>query len=388
MNKTFKKGLIGAACIALGYTFKRGIKLLFDALDARAQMKRTERAKKDADKQAEEQKKTEELDPECKIKNQALIDKQKVFELYGLLDRKEPVCEDLTNSRVEETRGSQPLIGRLIVSGDLCVVASQPGVGKSLFTTQVAIEVARGMASQLFTFDMGHQPPQRVMYFDKESADEDRYDRYGRLGHINNLEYYPKARFDTVYQFLLTLYRKIERGNLWEKDLTIIIDTLNAMFLYRSNSDQVKLFDALLNLRDKFAEKGSRLTVIIVHHTVKEPKRDIDLSDVGGRADLMQMVTKGITLCETGKKDTLLVKVIKSKSQSVKSFLVKKVDAPYVHYEAVDNNGSNTTKNVGRPSEYEEIWKLHQQGKDKHEIAKILGINVRTVKNNLQKQHV
>lgn len=116
MNNTLKKGLIGAGCLALGYTIKRGIKLLFDALDARAQMKRTEQAKKDADKQAEEQKKTEELDPECKIKNQALIDKQKVFELYGLLDRKEPVCEDLTNSRVEETRGSQPLIGRLTES--------------------------------------------------------------------------------------------------------------------------------------------------------------------------------------------------------------------------------------------------------------------------------
>lgn len=385
MNKTLKKGLIGAACIALGYTFKRGIKLLFDALDARAQMKRAERAKKEADKQAEEQNKNEELDPEIQLKKQAEIDKQEVFKMYGLLDRKEPQREDLNNDRINTTGGHQPLVGPLINRGDLCIVASVPGIGKSLFATQIAIEVAKGIPSQLFSTDMGHQPPQRVLYFDKESADEDRYDRYGQLGYINNLDYYPKARFDTVYQFLRFLYNKIESNNLWANDLTIFLDTLNAMFLQKSYSDHVKLFDALLKLCDLFAEKGSRLTVVIVHHTVKDPKHDIDLSDVGGKADLMQMVTKGIALCETGQAGTLLVKVIKSNSKSIKSLTVKRVNTPYVHYESIHNNGSNTTKNVGRPNNFDDVVNLYQQGKSKREIALILGKDERTVRNHLKK---
>ena len=58
-----------------------------------------------------------------------------------------------------------PLVGSLITKGDLCLVVSNPGVGKSNLAFQMADDIAEGRESKLFHLPEGHQPSQKVHYF-------------------------------------------------------------------------------------------------------------------------------------------------------------------------------------------------------------------------------
>ncbi len=83
----------------------------------------------------------------------------------------------------KEISASEELFGPFWLSGELAVLFSSAGVGKSLLATQIAESLARGV--RLFPFDASPapaQPPQRVLYLDFELTREQLLIRYSAVG--------------------------------------------------------------------------------------------------------------------------------------------------------------------------------------------------------------
>jgi hypothetical protein len=254
-------------------------------------VKTSSEIRREASEQAQRQ--AEQEDPESKLKQNDKEVKKVVFENLGLDN-----IEDLQGERVYPSdpatkRKRSPLVGSLVSKGDLCVLVSNPGVGKSALAYYMADCIADGKETLLFPTSEGHQPPQKVHYFDFEMDSDDMRERYpqGLSGNLNRIPVSMPRR--TVYYLLNDIVEIV--GEI-TSDATLFIDNVAAA---TNEKDAKTLLVGLKKIQAMFVERGFRLTVIIVVHTTKEAKNEPDLDDVAGAADLTRFAKTVIFLTPT-----------------------------------------------------------------------------------------
>lgn len=188
-----------------------------------------------------------------------------------------------------------PLVGDLVSRGDLGLLVSKPGVGKSILAFQIADDIAEGRGSKLFHTPQGHQPPQIVYYMDAEMNSDDIGERYPN-GLSANLIRVPINRpRRNVYYLLKDITEILSLENI-TSDKSLVIDNIAAAAF---GIDVKTLLAGLKSIQAMFEKNGSRLTVIVVVHTTKETKNRPELEDVAGSADLTRLTTKVLFLNPT-----------------------------------------------------------------------------------------
>ena len=347
--------------------------------------------------QEEKRKHAENQDPENVQKRQDLEVKQEVFRNYQLYDVSTPGYEQIVNDRVRLASGSQPLVGRLVRQGELCVLVSSTGNGKSLLVAQMSIAVASGKA--MFSTDPEHQEPQIVKYFDAELTDDDRKDRYGKTDEINNnLQYYPRQSFRTVYYLLEKIYKEL-LSHGFNKNTMLVLDNIMTMVPKMTSEELWHLFQAMTKIQDMFKQNGAALTVIIVNHTVKNPKKNTDSDDIAGNANISRRATRTIFIGDTDNKDIKVIYVDKNRGNDTGKHYVKIEVKPYVHFEEISDaekaalSGkeakSPSKKGKGNPGlPYEIVQKMRElkaQGYDIPGICKEVNKSYPTVQRYWEK---
>lgn len=406
-NRNFYKrnetAIIGVGCTLLGGLASYGVSWLKGRI-ANKRFEEREKLKwelrKDfVNEQEAKRKQDASKDPEYSQKRMDLEVKQEVFKSYQLDDLSTSEAEPLVNDRVREAIGSQPLFGNMIRLGERCVLVSSTGNGKSLLATQIALEVASGKASSLFRIDMGHQVPQRVKYFDAELLDDDRKDRYGDLKEddVKNLDYYPDQSFRTVYYLLKKIYNELSYYGFYRNTM-IVLDNIKALVPQATSTDVWYLFQALKKLQEFINSCGGCLTIIIVNHTVKNPKKNTDSDDISGAAYYSQFATRTIFIADTDVEGIKAFYVDKNRGKNSGRHYIKIVEKPYVHFEEIsekeesaltgNTSGSTAKGKRGRPVTItddivHQMKEMQAEGATQKAVAKHFHISEKTVSEKL-----
>lgn len=272
----------------------------------------------ESQQQAEAQRKAEKEDAELRLKQKDKEVKRFVFEKLGLDIVETPQGERVYPTDPTTERKRLPLVGSLVARGDICLLVSNPGVGKSAMAFQMADEIAEGRESKLFHTPEGHQLPQQVFYWDAELDVDDMTERYPN-GLSQNLRRFSNLYYRNGFYLLKHI---IEELLLMTSDTTLFLDNWRALC---SNSDANIFLAALRRLQAMFVERESRLTIVIVVHTTKEAKDEPDLEDVAGTADLTRFTKTVLILNPT--EDDRIVRLHDAKRRTKKNrdsfFMVK-----------------------------------------------------------------
>lgn len=348
------------------YKSKRAADAKFEDSKADSQIKvikaRAETAK-EAAKQAQLQ--AEQEDPELKLKKQDKEVKFYVFNKLGLDQTNTPAGEPVYARRSEEKGYSRPrLVGKLVSKGDICVLVSEPGAGKSVLAFQMADDIAEGRESKLFHMPEGHQPPQPVYYWDAEMDSDDMRERYPE-GLSDNLVRFSHCNYRDGFHLLKHIYDTVSPLS---SDATIVLDNWKALC---ARIDAFYFFTGLRNLQAQFEQRNTRLTVILVIHTTKEAikKCEVDLGDVAGAAQITQAAKNVLFVNPTGFEGC--VELHDAKHRTTKKKKENRVvlrggegNDENLHFEALENvmdgeeiqkltkdldDGSDTPKKPGRP---------------------------------------
>lgn len=203
----------------------------------------------------------------------------------------ERVCSSDRATRKERL----PLVGTLLSRGDLCLLVSNPGIGKSALAYDMANSIAEGRESKLFHTPEGHQPPQVVYYMDAEMNLDDMGERYPQGLSFNFIRIPIHTPRPDVYYLLKDIVEIVGVKDI-TSDKTIVIDNIAAVAF---GMNAKTLLVGLKSIQGMFEKQGFRLTVIVVVHTTKEAKDRPELEDVAGSADLTRLTTKVLFLNPT-----------------------------------------------------------------------------------------
>lgn len=259
-----------------------GLTIYYAKQDYHYKKEEEDRKKKreEADRYREEDKiRAEQEDPELKQKQQDKEVKAYVFQKLGLDNMDVPEGEHVYANGNAYYR--LPLVGNIVAMGDLCVLVSQPGVGKSILAFQMGDDIAGGKVSKLFPAPSESPTPQLVFYWDAEMDSDDMKERYPQ-GLSGNLIRFSQCNYRNGFHLLKHIYDEVSP---YGTDVTAIFDNWKALC---PRIDAYYFMTGLRRLQAQFEEKGAHLTIIIVIHTTKEAckKYEVDLGDVAGAAEI------------------------------------------------------------------------------------------------------
>ena len=329
---------------------------------------------------AKEQSQAEKEDPELKLKKQDKEIKAYVFEKLGLNETEPPKSEPVCAYKAEGKRYSRPsLVGPLVSKGDLCVVVSQPGVGKSILASQMGDDIARGKASLLIPNSEVRQDPQPVFYWDAEMDSDDMKERYPE-GLSGSFIRFSHCNYRDGFHLLKHIYDVV--SSLFT-DATIILDNWKAL---SARIEAYYFLTGLKKLQSLFEEKGARLTIIIVIHTTKEAckKYDVDLGDVAGAAEITRYA-KTVLFVNPVIDSLGIVELHDAKRRRAKknpdSFLVLKGGegtTENIHFEAISMDDFNKIVNDSKPDD-RDIARRLDDGESAEDIAKEYNVKPKTI---------
>ena len=200
--------------------------------------------------------------PKLQKKNVTHVTKEEVEngEDENILPEDKTINE-MRNNRSFENYDDGQLIGKFIYTGDKVIIFSETGVGKTVFTLGIALDIAHGRVSKVAPNDDGVHSPQTVLYYDGEN-DSDDYDKiFGT---------YP---IDTDYIHILEGFY-FENPKAWLKDVrdklketegnvTVFLDNISSLTSSFSGDLIRKFFLKELNKIQKEFSPRRHATYII-----------------------------------------------------------------------------------------------------------------------------
>lgn len=381
-----------------------GIDHLFYCLRQNYRSKKAEeerkRRKAEEDAAQEKAQRQAEVDPVERLNQKDKDVKNYVFRTLGL-DSEEALLKERVYPSDRTSRSKRlPLVGYLLYRGDLALLVSNPGVGKSAMGYDMADSIAKGMESKLFHEPQGHQSPQTVYYFDAEMNSDDMGERYPQGLSENFVRIPVKTPRRNVYYLLKDIIEIIGLDDI-TSDKTLVIDNIAAAAF---KMDAKVLLAGLKSIQAMFEKEGYRLTAIVVVHTTKEAKDRPELEDVAGSADLTRLTTKVLFLNPTEHEG--IVRINDGKHRANKknkdSILVIKGGVgtdENLHFEAAENVmgeeeiqklmdglADDEPKKIGRPQslsneQVEKVIELLGEGVSTKCIAEKFGVTEGTIRN-------
>lgn len=343
------------------------------------------------------------IDEEKSAKERDKEVKKHICEILGLFNPAQPQPTSLNSKREDgsDIYKPLPLVGTLFKRGDRAVVVSPPGVGKSIFCWQTGIAISEGRCVEYLPQCSDHAAPQKVYIYDGELDDDDVKQRYGRRKYSDNLVRYPASKFRTVFYLLKHIF---DITVDLDGDATFVLDNLLALMPTMTTEETRIFLDGLDSIQRKALEKGHRITIIIVTHTVKDVNGIPRLKDVAGSAHISRFAKSELSLATLPGKDNQVALVTNKKRYSNKkdAIIMESQDTDYLHFEFVkkvsnseidnlfkcweqgdDSADEGTGSDVENDDLTQRMQELRDQNLSDREIGKRTGVSAPTVRNKI-----
>lgn len=187
---------------------------------------------------------------------------------------KSVTLSDIDLSKFDGHYDDDQLIGKLISVGDTVVIYGDSGVGKSTFTYQLALSIARGESCSVIpeqyktTKDILQQ---QVLYYDFEHKEKDLYRIFGDedLSECNrfNLVFPPEIK--DLKGWIIDVKDRLTTEI--KNDVVVFLDNITCINP-NADTNTVKDFirEQLGSVQKEGEARGQRITFIIVFHTNKK----------------------------------------------------------------------------------------------------------------------
>lgn len=260
-----------------------------------------------------------------------------------------------------EDGGVAEIMGDWIHEGDVAIVFAPTGVGKSIFSMQLAMDLAEGVPTKAFPVSA---PPkqQHVLYVDFEMMPKEQKQRYGtRLKHLKEQSlgehmltwhYYGKrvakeAFFNRIAEHVQTIE---------ERNITIVIDNLDKLIAQWGADAPGYVVDTMFILTANAARMlDKNVTAIIVGHARKQTRKqkanDIDEDDLFGSSHQRNAgkVLIAIDPSEEKAKGYTWLRLLKNrngKKYSVRAKRITDEEPGNFHFEYLDENTLHVEEEV------------------------------------------
>lgn len=281
--------------------------------------------------------------------------------LGALIPKDQSINEVRDESSLENYDDGQ-LIGKLIYLGDMVIMFSQFGVGKTVVTMNMAIDIAKGQTTKLIPCEKAPEP-QTVFYYDGENDSDDYKKIFGtRQIECSNLHLIRNFFFKDYNEWLADVRNRLKDTT---GDVTVILDNISCIMSTFSADTTRQLFNLhFKKIQNK--EKSRHITFIVIAHANKQ-------QDLMGSNNQFNFATSVLKLNPHGDK-FINLEVIKDRKYGYmkgKSFLVeKKQDEDgfmYDEYVKVTDFISEVKKNTSKadnipPETIREIKEFYQKG--------------------------
>lgn len=243
------------------------------------------------------------------------------------------VCSETS----DDTKSSE-LSGELLDKGDSLVIYSSPKEGKSTLAMGMCIDIASGNKTKLLPDSdvQSKQKPTRVIYYDSESSEKDLQKRYGKAGYD-----YPDKLSIVCRTFASAdmLFDDIDkRVKNCDSDVVVCLDNL-ANIIHKDTPTEIsKIFQRQRQLKNEVGAKGFSVTFITITHSQKTTPGKPN-ENIKGSSQLLNLSTSCIELLpsDIGQEYKIIkVQMNRYRANGGKSWTVKRVEAPYPHFEYYD----------------------------------------------------
>lgn len=244
---------------------------------------------------------------------------------------------EICSETSDDTKSSE-LSGELLDKSDSLVIYSSPKEGKSTLTMGMCVDIASGNKTKLLPeSEVQSKPkPTRVIYYDSESSEKDLRNRYAKAGYN-----YPDKLSIVSGTFASAdlLFDDIDkRVGEHCSDVVVCLDNLANIIPKDTPAEIKKIFARQKKLKNKAETNGVSVTFIIITHSQKTAPGKFN-ENIKGPSQLLGLSTKCIELLpsDLGQEyKTIKVQMSRYRANGGKSWTVKRVEAPYPHFEYYD----------------------------------------------------
>ena len=219
-----------------------------------------------------------------------------------------------------------------ITVGDLACVYSVPGMGKSILVNQILIGAASGSETGLGCFEADYATPMYALLYDAEQTTEDIQVRYGNDGLYSlNIDRVEDCNFDDDP----TLLVKDIKRKVWAKKVNsvVCIDNTSKMFPTIKAKMVTKAVRELEALQAEAKAEGFNLTILLVTHSIKDPRKRKDVSNMSGSANWSRFAKTVISLSPTESDNLKVMKIEKNRrGKQGEEFVLRREQNPYLHF--------------------------------------------------------
>ena len=293
----------------------------------------------------------------------------------------------------------QKLFSEFWYESELCILFADTNLGKSILAVQIARSISEGISIEGFTLEAEKQT---VLYFDFELSEKQFEARYSDnfTDHFSFDKNFLRAEINPDQdEFIQTmsfedyLIQSLE-SEINERGIKIII--IDNITYLKNDTEKAKnalpLMKQLKRLKDKYS-----LSILILAHT---PKRDfskpLNKNDLQGSKMLINFCDSAFAIGESCKDSALrYLKQIKSRNTECiydsENVCLCRIEKPsnFLKFEFLEYVSEKEHLRLITDQDIEqrdaEILKLHNEGKAKREIARLLNISDGTVRNRLRK---
>ncbi len=288
----------------------------------------------------------------------------------------------------------QKLFGNFWKKGEVAVLFSGTGLGKSILSVQIADSISRGEPILGLELEAEKQP---VLYFDLEVSDIQFYERNSNSSGIPYKfdDNFKRAVFnrdhnDTDdFQFHTSIMKNMEEIVIKTKAKAAIIDNLTYF-----NGDIEKAKEASKFIKDIiFLSKKYGLSILCVSHTPKrDESRPIDINDLSGSKMISNLVDSVFAIGASQKDSSLrYIKHIKCRSSQLRNdsenIIVcqlnkeeSKLELKFIEY----GSEYEHLKEIDKQARLVDIMKMKNEGKSNVDIGRVYGVSEGAVRNWLR----
>ena len=278
----------------------------------------------------------------------------------------------------------QKLFGNFWKKGEVAILFSGTGQGKSILSVQIADSISRGEPILGLELEAEKQP---VLYFDLEVSEIQFKERNSNK---NGEAYKFDDNFKRVvfnrehdetddFQFYTSIIQSMEKLIVVSKAKIAIIDNLTYF-----NGDVEKAKDASKFIKDiLFLSKKYSVSILCVSHTPKrDESRPIEVNDLSGSKMISNLVDSVFAI-GTSQKDSSIryIKHIKCRSSEMlydsENILVCQIQKEQSKLEFKFNEFGyeyEHLKEIDKQTRLAEVRKLKTEGKNNVEIGRLFGV--------------
>lgn len=187
---------------------------------------------------------------------------------------KSVTLSDIDLSKFDGHYDDDQLIGKLISVGDTVVIYGDSGIGKSTFTYQLALSIARGESCSVIPKQYKTTKEilqQQVLYYDFEHKEKDLYRIFGDedLSECNRFDLVFPPEIKDLKGWIIDVKDRLTTEI--KNDVVVFLDNITCINP-NADTNTVKDFirEQLGSVQKEGEARGQRITFIIVFHTNKK----------------------------------------------------------------------------------------------------------------------